>query len=78
MVSGDKIQSTVEIRIQEIIHDCDYILGLGPRMIGMGRNMDLIGLKVSKFLVIPAVYSFVSTLVFVSFLSLFHVSYTRK
>lgn len=65
MVSGEKIQSTVEIRIQEIIHHWDYILGLWPRMIGMGRNMDLTGFTVSKSLIIPAVYSFLSTLVLV-------------
>lgn len=68
MVSREKIQSIVEIRIQEIIHEWDFILGLGPRMMGMERNMDIIGLKVSKSLIIPAVYSFVSTLVLVSFL----------
>lgn len=35
---------------------------------GMGRNMDNIDLKVSGSLIIPAIYSFVSTLVLVSFL----------
>lgn len=46
----------------------DCVLGLESRMMGMGRNMDAIDLKVSKSLIIPA---FVSTLVFVSFLFCF-------
>lgn len=58
----------------------DYVLGLGWRIVWMGRNMPIIGLRVSKSLIIPAVCSVVSNLVLGSFLSssLFHVTGTRK
>lgn len=58
----------------------DYVLELGRRIVWMGRNMHIIGLRVSKSLIIPAIYSVVSNLVLDSFLSssLFHVTDTRK